>query len=678
MCGIFGVIAKEENYNRRELFRVLEDVAKLSQDRGQDSSGFSFRFESKKRIKVLKAPISIDDVLNSIEFKNLNNEIIRETKLNNSGIFIAFGHARLVTNGSQVKNVNNQPVLKDGLIGVHNGIIVNVDEIWKQHKDIRREYDIDTEVMLALLRKYLSEGKSTIEAYNLTLDEIYGTVATAIAFNDREEFLLGTNNGSLYILSDYENILIFASEKYFLSNLLKKYDLYSKFPKILLKQVEPNSGILIDTKNMKYYDFSNEINEYKNYSASVLEQHYSIDLETISNTADTKSVVIDVEKFASDPTNRYKKELLEFNIDRIKELKRCTRCVLPETFPFIEFNQDGVCNYCSNYVQRNQPKSIEELKELVKPYRSKGGEHDCLVPFSGGRDSTYVLHFVKNVLELNPIAFTYDWGMVTDLARRNIARVCGKLGIENIIVAADIRKKREYIKKNIQAWLKRPELGMIPLFMAGDKYFFKYANQVRKQNNIKLQIWGINFLENTDFKVGFAGVPPQWKKEMIYSMNIKRQFSLFRFISQSILSNPSYINSSIFDTLGSFFSRYFNPREDYFHFFDFYQWNEKEIEDILIHEYDWEIANDLTSTWRIGDGTASFYNYIYYTVAGFSEFDTFRSNQIREGMISREEALELVSEENRPRYESLRWYLEIIGLDFKTVINRINQIPKLY
>ena len=71
---------------------------------------------------------------------------------------------------------------------------------------------------------------------------------------------------------------------------------------------------------------------------------------------------------------------------------------------------------------------------------------------------------------------TYDLGMVTDLARRNIARICGTLGVENIIVAADIHWKRENIKKNIIALLKSPELGMIPLFMAGDKYFFCVRN----------------------------------------------------------------------------------------------------------------------------------------------------------------------------------------------------------
>ena len=64
-------------------------------------------------------------------------------------------------------------------------------------------------------------------------------------------------------------------------------------------------------------------------------------------------------------------------------------------------------------------------------------------------------------------------------------------------------------------------------------------------------------------------------------------------------------------------------------------------------------------------------------MAGFSENDTFRSNQIREGMIDRETALKFVYEENRPRYNSLKWYLDIIGLDYKNTIDKINTIPNL-
>ena len=69
---------------------------------------------------------------------------------------------------------------------------------------------------------------------------------------------------------------------------------------------------------------------------------------------------------------------------------------------------------------------------------------------------------------------------------------------------------------------------------------------------------------------------------------------------------------------------------------------------------------------------------ISVAVAGFSEVDTFRSNQIREGMISRETALKLVYKENEPMYNSIKWYLDTIGLDYSRTIKTINKIDKLY
>ena len=87
---------------------------------------------------------------------------------------------------------------------------------------------------------------------------------------------------------------------------------------------------------------------------------------------------------------------------------------------------------------------------------------------------------------------------------------------------------------------------------------------------------------------------------------------------------------------------------------------------------------DTDTTWRIGDGTAGFYNYIYYTIAGFTEHDTFRSNQVREGVLSREQALKLVEKENQPRYENIAQYLKMLNLDFSNVIKTINDVPRLW
>ena len=139
-----------------------------------------------------------------------------------------------------------------------------------------------------------------------------------------------------------------------------------------------------------------------------------------------------------------------------------------------------------------------------------------------------------------------------------------------------------------------------------------------------------------------------------------------------MIKNPAYLNASIIDNLHAEFYRSLKKRTNHYSIFDFWKWNEKEVETIL-DEYDWEKSIDTKSTWRIGDGAAAFYNYIYFTLAGFSEHETFRSNQIREGEISREQALKLTKEENKPRYENLKWFLEIINLDFENTIKRINQ-----
>lgn len=141
--------------------------------------------------------------------------------------------------------------------------------------------------------------------------------------------------------------------------------------------------------------------------------------------------------------------------------------------------------------------------------------------------------------------------------------------------------------------------------------------------------------------------------------------------------NPSYLNESLFDSLWAFASFYMIPHE-YLRLYRYTKWDEEEVSSTLIREYDWELAKDTKTTWRIGDGTASFYNYIYYCVAGFTENDTFRSNQIREGVLSRERALEIVHRDNQPRFESIQWYCETVGIDMIATLERIKAIPKLY
>lgn len=155
------------------------------------------------------------------------------------------------------------------------------------------------------------------------------------------------------------------------------------------------------------------------------------------------------------------------------------------------------------------------------------------------------------------------------------------------------------------------------------------------------------------------------------------KIKMFVRYGREFLLNPAYINSSMADSFLGFLSYYAIPQR-YVRFFDYVPWDKGTVESTLINEYKWETDPDTSETWRIGDGTAPFYNYIYYKLCGFTEHDTFRSNQIREGMISREEAIESLDEANHISAKGFAWYCETVGIDPIKALSIINKQTPLY
>ena len=78
-------------------------------------------------------------------------------------------------------------------------------------------------------------------------------------------------------------------------------------------------------------------------------------------------------------------------------LKRCKKCLLPETHETISFNKDGICNICESMLVKNSidwDSKLLDLDKLVGNYINKY-RYDCIVPFSGGKDSTWTLYYLK-------------------------------------------------------------------------------------------------------------------------------------------------------------------------------------------------------------------------------------------------------------------------------------------
>ena len=663
MCGIFGIAGRSDAIDRSVLSDAISKLFLLSETRGKESAGLAVVHADK--IKFLKSAIRPREFLKSSSFREFTRQALDSIYERPQG-FAVFGHSRLVTNGGQNIHENNQPVHAGGILAVHNGIIVNDSELWRGSNALERTTEVDTEVLLQLLRLNLEDGKALPEALRATVQALIGTASTAIVTEDLNVLILATNNGSLYFGADDQNgTILFASERYILEDLLHRQQSTALPSAVSVKQLPADRALVIDLDSIFMHPVDLAAQTSPHFDVA-LRRRTICDLTPASER--NRSSVNSMPKPVTTNFACY-----EVDPEPIRALRRCTRCILPETIPFITYDEDGVCSYCLEY----KPKTYlgrAALEVEVERLRKNGSDGpNCLFTLSGGRDSCYGLHYAVKELGLKPVTYTYDWGMITDLARRNQARMCGALKVEHILVSADIAEKRANVRRNVSAWLKRPDLGMIPLFMAGDKQYFFHANQLAQRLKLDTTVLASNPLEKTHFKAGFCGVPPARGNRP----STASQLRLAAFFGKQFLTNPSYINRSLFDTASAFASYYFISH-NYLRIFDYVPWVEEEVNSTLRNIYDWEGAKDTSTTWRIGDGTAAFYNYIYYRIAGFTENDTFRSNQIREGMLDRATALRLVENENVPRFESIAWYCSVIGLDSEEVLARIAEIQPLY
>lgn len=167
-------------------------------------------------------------------------------------------------------------------------------------------------------------------------------------------------------------------------------------------------------------------------------------------------------------------------------IKYCKRCVMPDTKPNLSFDEEGICNACRNYEKRDAVdwnKRKEELTSILDKYRSKDGLNwDCIIPVSGGKDSTYQ---VVTMLELgmNPLCVTSTTCHLTEIGRENIENI-KNLGVDYIEITPN-KKVRKHLNR-------------IGLFEVGDISWpehvgiFTIPVRIAVNMNIPLLIWGEN------------------------------------------------------------------------------------------------------------------------------------------------------------------------------------------
>ena len=336
-------------------------------------------------------------------------------------------------------------------------------------------------------------------------------------------------------------------------------------------------------------------------------------------------------------------------------MKYCTKCITPETHESIKFDADGVCSVCRQVERKHAEIDWDErrrmLTELVGRYKGKGN-YDCIVPFSGGKDSTFQLWYTVKKLGLKPLVVRYDhWGF-RPLTYENNARTFGKLGVDVLQFTSN--------KKLVKA------LMLKALKKAGDFCWYchtgVYAHtlQVAVKYNIPLIIWGeasaeytSNFsfeeLRNVDEKhfeqlvsLGLTA------KEMAKGLDgfSERDLYAFEYPSKQDLKKLQPCPIS----LGNYI-----------------KWDTRDNSDTIKRELGWR------GQWCEGIPPAYDYekieckhqgvrDYIRYLRRGYGRTNHLASIDIRAGRLSREEALALEAEYDGKRPAGLDYLLEMMAL----------------
>ncbi|MEE9194611.1 MAG: hypothetical protein V3U44_02125, partial [Alphaproteobacteria bacterium] len=161
MCGIFGFIAAKGSECGGRAFRgALAQLFRLSEPRGREASGLVIAANG--TAQVFKRGSAPSAMLKTEAYQSFLADALAGLKVDAQGRLeepaAVIGHCRLVTAGTETITGNNQPIIAQHSVGVHNGIIINDQTLWDRNGEITRQLDSDSEIIFRLIDKHSADG----------------------------------------------------------------------------------------------------------------------------------------------------------------------------------------------------------------------------------------------------------------------------------------------------------------------------------------------------------------------------------------------------------------------------------------------------------------------------------------------------------------------------------------
>lgn len=338
----------------------------------------------------------------------------------------------------------------------------------------------------------------------------------------------------------------------------------------------------------------------------------------------------------------------------------CKKCLFPDTKPDLFFDDQGVCDACRSAEKRYNAEGgtdwesrEKEFKETINKYRSKDGMwYDCIVPVSGGKDSTFLVYVMKHVHKMNPLAVTFHQFDQTPTGIYNL-EVLKNLGVDHIHFTLNPKVSKKLVEKGFK--------------IVGDSHWVSHVGiftvpaRIAVNFNIPLIIWG----ENPQLEYGGPAadrerklLDKRWRQEFCGMRGFREEDMVGDELTMSdlkILIYPSDEEIRKVGVTGLFYGYFF-------------KWDYQENAE-LAKKFGWKpLAKPWPGSWfdyeNCDTEFQDLHDHFKWLKYGFGRATDHVNMYIRKGLISREEGVKIVTEFDG-KFGHKKEFCEYVGLSEK-------------
>lgn len=335
----------------------------------------------------------------------------------------------------------------------------------------------------------------------------------------------------------------------------------------------------------------------------------------------------------------------------LKELNYCTRCCMPQTQEGLVYDEMGVCRACISSEQKmhidwsDREKVLREILEDAK--KTAGNNYDCIIPISGGKDSVFQLYVLTEIYKMKPLAVTFSHNWYSEVGWYNLMNCLEQFNVDHIMFTPNRKLVNSCARQSLQSigdacWHCHAGVGAFPMHIA-----IKFG--------IKLLVWGESVAEA-------SGRGSHFEKGTTFDAEYFTKVSAKK-TPQEMVGN-GLTNKDLFIFNSPTVAECEEAGIYGIHLGDFVFWDDERQTEFIKDHFGWK-ETEMEGTYK-GYKSAEcimpgVHDFTCYLKRGYGRASYHASMDVRNGIIDKEQAEELIRMYDAERPDALDYFLEITG-----------------